>query len=107
MYFQNDIDDAKKLREMVGENDITNKVVDEQPEEERYEIFEGIDVLVHSAKDLYCYKKLGWDEMVGQLAESIEKLKGKESELKELAEEDDEDDNEEESDEDEKENEVN
>ena len=71
------------LQKTVGkDNPLIKAQNKEHEEDEKYTIFNAVNDLHDAARSLYCSGDMSWDEMIENLSEAIEKLKGKEKALK-------------------------
>ncbi len=77
------------LEKILKNDPLLNKADKEEDQERvRHMTANAFHKLAYSACDLYADGELSWDDAVSQLIDSLTKLKGKESELKKVAEKD-------------------
>ena len=88
-----------KVKEILKGTKMGKELTEPEEEEARYAIFDSaVFDLVEACKEVYCEGETPLDEILDMLIKAFEKLKGKESELKNMVEDDEEEDEEDEED---------
>ena len=79
MQDDDNIDD--EARSLVGKNPIFAKLPTDEEKDQKWAIFGAVFDLVTAARDLYCYNEMSWEEVLDNLSQAVDELKGGEAEM--------------------------